>query len=93
MNDQSLSLQEIEKRGQEIYDQELKDKLEPRYTGKFVAIDIDSKEYFIGDTLENAILKAKGKYSNHLFHSVKIGSTGVFKVSGYYNNERSKWLF
>ena len=34
--------QEIARRGEEIYEREFKDKLEPAHTGKFLVIDIDT---------------------------------------------------
>src|SRR3990167_7071376 len=88
----STSTQELFEKGQKIYDTQLKDKLEPEYTGKFVAIDIETAEYFIGDSLDEALGKARGKYPSKIFHSVKVGSTGVFTSStilGHCN----QWLF
>ena len=34
--------EEIARRGEEIYEREFKDKLEPTHTGKFLVIDIDT---------------------------------------------------
>ena len=78
------SIDEIAKRGQEIYETKLKGKLEKKSSGKYVAIDVETGEFFIGDTLEDAFQQAKKKYPTHIFHSVKIGSPGVFTVSGLF---------
>lgn len=72
--------QEVERKGQEIYDR-LKEEFETNHLGKFVTIDVVSGEYFLGDTLEEALLKAKEKYPDRVFHTVKIGSSGVFTQS------------
>lgn len=45
--------------------------LEPK--GKFAAIDVESKEYFIGATLLEAILAAKKTHPDRKFHIVRIG--------------------
>ena len=93
MDNQAMLPQEVEKKGQEIYNQ-LKETLEKEHFGKFVTIDVVSGEYFIGDTLEEALLKAKAKYTSRVFHTLKIGSTGVFSVSSVLNhNGYNKWFY
>lgn len=94
MDNTTLTPQEVEKKGQEIYEQKLKDKLEKGSFGKYVAIDVDTEEYFIGESLEEALNKAKEKYPNKIFHSIKIGSTGVFTASGLLDRSGDNgWLF
>jgi hypothetical protein len=63
--------------GQQIYER-LRPKLEPRYPGKIVAIDVGSKDYFVGDTLHEAIQKGRKKYPKKVFYIVKVGSPAVF---------------
>lgn len=84
-------IDEIAKKGQELYDTKLKTKLEKRFYGKYAAIDVESGEYFIGDTLVDALTKAKTKFPSQIFHSVKIGSTGAFTMSGL-NRKRNEAL-
>ena len=78
MNNTTLTPQEVEKKVQELYKQKLRDKLETESLGKYIAIDVETEEYFLGESLEDALNKAKEKYPNKIFHSIKIGSTGVF---------------
>ena len=90
----TLTPQEVEKKGQEIYEQKLKDKLESESLGKYVAIDVETEEYFLGESLEDALTKAKEKYPNKIFHSIKIGSTGVFTASGLLDRSGDNgWVF
>lgn len=92
MDNQVMLPQDVEKKGQEIYSR-LKDSLEQENLGKFVTIDVISEVYFIGETLEEALLKAKEKYPNRVFHTVKIGSPGVFsQSSSFSNNGYNKWF-
>lgn len=76
------STAELIQKGQKYYEEELKTKLEKKYLGKFVAIEVGSGKYFIGDTLEEALEKAKKKFPDKIFHSIKIGSPGIFTSSG-----------
>ena len=64
-------------KGEEIY-RRLKDKLEPEYKGKLVAIDVDSGDYFLGNTLREADTQARIKYPDKVFYAVKIGYPAVY---------------
>lgn len=43
------------------------------HKGKFVAIEVDSREYFIGDSMIAAIDKARAKYPDKVFHVAMVG--------------------
>jgi hypothetical protein len=43
------SIQEIAARGDEIYDKQIRDAVEPAHVGKVVAIDVDSGAYAMGE--------------------------------------------
>jgi len=72
------SKEDIAEKGEQIYDTQLRDLLEPDYTGKFVAIDVHSGDYAIADTILGAAngLTAKRPASEN--YIMKIGySTAV----------------
>lgn len=70
---------EIALRGQGIYDQTLKEKLERDHRGEIVAIDVETGDYFLGKTSIEATKKAEQKYPNAVFYVVKIGFPVVHK--------------
>lgn len=78
-----LTPEQVAQRGEEIYKNKLKQILEPKDNGKFVAIDVVSEDYFVGDSLLEALENAKKKYPDRLFHTIKIGYQGIFKMGGY----------
>ena len=49
MKKRRLEREEIGRRGNEIYQSKLRAILEPQFTGKFVAIDVESGEYEVAD--------------------------------------------
>lgn len=65
--------------GEEIY-KKLRPQLEPKYKGKIMAIEVDSGDYFIGDTVSDAGRKAKEKHPDKIFHFVKIGYPVVYHL-------------
>lgn len=74
-----VDTRELSEKGEEIY-KRLKDQLEPLYKGKIMAIEINSGDYFIGDTLSEACTKAKQKYPDKIFHFIRIGYPVVYHI-------------
>ena len=68
MND----IEKIAKRGLEIYE-EIKSQYGASHRGKFLAIDIESKDIFLGNTTSEAVERAKKEYPGKIFYVVKIG--------------------
>ncbi|MEK7473585.1 MAG: hypothetical protein AAB668_02580 [Patescibacteria group bacterium] len=69
------STEEVIIRGNEIYDQLQRDlEIEASQLGKHVAIEVDSKEYFFGDTRDAAVKEARQKFPDKILFVRKIGS-------------------
>lgn len=56
-----------------IYSQRLKQTLEAYCRGQYVAIEVDSEDYFLGSTPLEAINNGKAKYPQKAFHVMKVG--------------------
>lgn len=65
-------INKIAEAGAEIYDS-IKSQYEPAQNGKFLAIDIESKDTFIGNTSSEAVELARKAHLNKVFYVVKIG--------------------
>ncbi|HLD70334.1 MAG TPA: hypothetical protein VI937_00380 [Negativicutes bacterium] len=68
----NTDLAKVASQGALIY-QEVKKKYEENSIGKFLAIDIDSKEQFLASTSAEAVVAARAKYPGKVFYVVKIG--------------------
>ncbi|MGH7598273.1 MAG: hypothetical protein ACREOI_18110 [bacterium] len=68
-----INVHAIIQKGERIYSRRLKAKLEKKYFGKIVAIDPDTGEYFIGDTILEAVKKGRKKHPGTVFHSIRVG--------------------
>jgi len=68
---------EMAAKGESIY-ATLKEKLEKEHRGKFVAIEVDSGDYFLGRTLQEADKKARQKYPDRVFYVIRIGRRAVW---------------
>ena len=56
---------EIADKGERIYN-ELRQKLEPEHKGEFIAIEVGSGKYFMGNSMEEADRKARAKYPDEV---------------------------
>lgn len=65
-------IQKIAKEGAKIYEQ-IKVNYEPKEKGKFLAIDIDSKNAYLGHTSAGALELARQNHPNKIFYVIKIG--------------------
>ena len=73
--------EKIVEKGQRIYEERYKEDYEKNHQGKFVAVDILSEEICMGDFAEQALQKARSTFPQGIFHLIRIGSPGAFKVS------------
>lgn len=72
---------EISKKGQKVLET-LTPELEKKHFGQFIAIDADSGEYFIGDTVIEATRKAQVKYPGKIFFLGRIGYRTAYTFKG-----------
>lgn len=63
----------IAERGQKIYEDRLKGKLEPLHKGKIIAIEVETEDYFLGDSVIEAVNKAKERHPDKVFFIARIG--------------------
>jgi len=64
--------EEIARRGEAIY-AEIRSRLEQEHKGKFVAIEVNTREYFIGKTALEAMEKARQKFPYQVSYVIRIG--------------------
>lgn len=75
------NVQDLIRKGQDIYSSRLKSELEPSNNGKYLAVEVDSEDHFIGDTREEAVAEARKKHPKKLLVIIRIG--GIEKVNRY----------
>ena len=68
---------QIATKGKAIY-QRLQAELEEKYLGRFVAIEVESGDYFVGETLTETDASAREKYPDRVFYVVRVGRPTVY---------------
>ena len=73
-----LDKDEFTERGKNVY-KLLKPKLEKKFKGKVIAIEVDSSDYVIGNDELDAALKAQKTFPHKIFTFIRIGYPAVHK--------------
>lgn len=63
-----------------IYEQTLKPSLEAEHRNRFVAIEPESGEHFLGDSFDEAVKRARAKFPDRLSHTIRIGHRAAFHL-------------
>lgn len=63
-----------------IYEEKLRVALEKKHLNQFVAIEPESGEYFLGQTLTDAIAASRAKYPNRLTHVIRVGDQAALRL-------------
>ncbi|MEM9184998.1 MAG: hypothetical protein AAGB00_00710 [Planctomycetota bacterium] len=65
--------QALSDRAEQLYNAKIKALVEHDSDGKFIAIEPDSGDYFLGDTLSRAVGLARDAHPNRLSHVMRVG--------------------
>jgi hypothetical protein len=69
----TTTAQNMARRAAKIYEERLKEQLEPSHREEFVAIEPDSGDYFLGRTLSEALGRARQVHPGRLAHVLRVG--------------------
>ena len=76
----ALDHRELGRRGREYYERFLRAKLEREYNGKFLAIEVESGDYELGDSTLDALERAEAKHPDCAFCLLRIGHRTVGRI-------------
>lgn len=83
LKDNPVPADDLVESGQRLYDERLRDLLEPSQAGRYVAIDPDSGNYFLGDTGTEALLEARHALPETMFYLARVGYPAADTLGSY----------
>jgi hypothetical protein len=83
INESSPPGDELIEQGKLFYDEHLRQLLEPQHTGRFVAIDPQTQQYFLADKAIDALLAGRAALPDTLFFLARVGHKAAHKIGGY----------
>ena len=76
---------EVASRGEEIYKREIRDKVESKHKGKFLAIDIETGEYEMNTDDLVATKRLLAKQPNAVVYGLQIGFPTAYRIGGHFS--------
>lgn len=73
-----------------IYDTDFRAEFEQKYAGEFVVIDVHDRKAYRGEFAEEALQTARRESPYGIFHLIRIGAPGAFRVS-YVGRQSTAW--
>lgn len=78
----SHSTEELDRLGWARYE-EIRKELEEKHHGDYVMIEVDSGDYFVGKTPEEALHRARAVHPEKAFYLIRIGYKAVGKLRSH----------
>ena len=83
MSHPRYSSEEIVRRGQVLYDQQIRVQVEASHKGKFLVLDIETGEYEMDASEVAALKRAKAKNPDAVLYILRVGYSTAYRVGGH----------
>jgi hypothetical protein len=70
----------VAEKAKQIYEEEFRERLESSDHGRFVCIEPESGDFFLGDTFDDAVNQAIDVHPDRLTHTLRVGHTAAFHM-------------
>ncbi len=75
----------VAEKAKNIYEKRLRADLESKYRDKFVAIEPDSAEFFIGSTYSDAVMAAREAHPDRISFVIRVGHDAAIHLGAITN--------
>lgn len=73
------STEDLDRLGWSRY-REIRDELEPQHFGEYVMIEVESGDYFLGETPDEALERAEAEHPDRAFCLIRVGHAVANKL-------------
>ena len=77
------SPEEVESRGEAIYEQQIRPKVEAQHKGKFLVLDVETGEYEIDDDDLAATKRVLANRPDAVLYGLRIGYPAAYRLGGH----------
>ena len=70
----------VSEKAKQVYESDLRDRLEATHRDQFVAIEPESRAYFVGDTFISAAMAAKEAFPDRKSFVLRVGHAAAFHI-------------
>jgi hypothetical protein len=77
------SPEEIARRGEAIYDRDIRPKVEPDHVGEFMIVEVLTGEYEVDRDDLTASHRMLARIPNAVMYGIRIGSPAAYRIGGF----------
>jgi hypothetical protein len=85
---ENYSPHEIVRRGEAIYENELRDRVEPANHGRFLVLDLESHDFEIDDDDLTATTRLLDRHPSGVLYGLKIGHSAAYRIGASFGAGR-----
>jgi hypothetical protein len=74
--------EEVARRGQELYEGKIRQKVEPEQIGRFLVVDIESGDYEVADDDLAASDRILARRPNAILYGLRVGRDYAYRLGG-----------
>ncbi len=82
MEDERETAQKVAGRGRALYERDIRGEVEPEHEGRFLALDVDSGDYEVGDDALPTSARLRGRKPDAVLYLIRIGRPAAFRLGG-----------
>ena len=82
MTDRRYTKEETCRLGEEIYEREIRARVEKGNVGKYLVIDIETGEYEMDDDHLAAVRRARARHADATLYGMRVGYPALAKIGG-----------
>ena len=70
----------VAEKAKRLYEERLRERLESSNFGRFVCIEPESGDFFLGDTFDEAVNQAIDEHPDRLTHTLRVGHASALHL-------------
>lgn len=79
----SVETKVVSTQAKQLYESELRERLERTALGSYVSIEPKSGDHFVGKTFDDAVNQAIDKYPDRLTHTIRVGHQAALHLGQF----------
>ena len=83
MEERHHTAEEIARRGREIYEQDIRRKVEHEHDGEFLVVDITTGDYAVGKDDDELFDQVETRNPDDLFYLMRIGRKAAHRIGAH----------
>jgi hypothetical protein len=72
--------QEVSRRAREVYERDIRPRVEPEHAGRFLVLDVESGAYALADDELDAFDRARAKAPEGVLYLLRVGRRAAHRV-------------